>query len=149
MKRHPTEWEKVFAKKVTDKGLISNIYKWLMQLTNKNTNNPIKTWVQDLNRHFSKGDIQITKNHNKNTQHTNYQRNANQNNNKPSHQPEWPSSKNPTNSKCWRECGERGTLLHCWECKLVQLLWRVLKKLKTELPYDPAIHSWTHIQRKP
>ena len=51
---------------------------------------------------------------------------------------------NSGNNRCWRGCGERGSLLQCWwECKLVQPLWktvwRFLKKLKIELPYDPAI----------
>ena len=45
-----------------------------------------------------------------------------------------------TNTKCWRVCGKKGALRHCWwECKSVQPLWRFLKKLKIELPYDPAV----------
>ena len=54
VKRQLSEWEKVIANEITDKGLTSKIYKQLIQLNARKTNNPIKKWEKDLNRHFSK-----------------------------------------------------------------------------------------------
>jgi len=129
VKRQPSEWEKIIANETTDKGLISKIYKQLIQLNARKTNNPIKKWGKDLNRHFSKDDIPMANKHMKRCSTLLFIREIQIKTTMRYHLTRIRMAliRKSTNNKCWNGCGEKGTLFHCWwECKLIQPLWKTV-----------------------